>query len=172
MNNEQSMTVKSEAEKPKKEDEKNAHVIAKINDDYYKTSKVVIPKDVKSKKLQKCFEQLKRDFTYESQKNVVTVSYIDVNEKYSFERRQVISVEIEESNTDPKQHKSIYLHDRQIKDIKKALPNSFVFYNVSTAIFYHKKEDYLSKKQDEQTIHLKIEFDKTTKKEFSKGDDL
>lgn len=163
------MTVKSEAEKPKLD----AHVIAKINEDFYRTSKVEIPKDVKSKKLQKCFEQLKRDFTYESQKNVVKVQYTDLNQIYDYERRQIITVEITESNRDPQQHKSIYFSDTQFKNIQKTLPNGYVFRHVSTAIFYHKKEDYVfsHQKHDEQALHLEIQFEKITKKVFEKGDD-
>ncbi len=172
------MSVNSEEEKKETTEElldrisknQNAHVITKINEDFYKTSKVEIPKkDVKSKKLQNCFEQLKRELCYESQKNKVEINYLDINEKYSDKRRQVIQIRIQEESTDPKKHRSISVHDRIFKDIQKTLPKGFVFSNIQTMVHYHAKEESFFYKEDSQSLDVQIDYEKETKKIFGIG---
>lgn len=145
----------------------NAHVIAKINDDYYKTSKVIIEK-TNSIKINKCLNELKKILTYESQKNKVSISYNDINEKYE-DRLQVIKINI--THLDKKMntpYRNLNIYDYVFQDIIKAIPNGFKFHGIDTSIFFHDKKDsfIIKDNEDSLSIELTMTFMKETKYKF------
>lgn len=142
----------------------NAHVIAKINDDYYKTSKVIVEK-TNSIKINKCFDELKKILTYESQNKKITISYTDVNKKYE-DRLQVIAITIkhlDENNI--MTYRKIDLYASVFQDILNAIPKGFKLHGIESTNFFMEKKEYFDKK-DRLSLELRISFMKETKYKF------
>lgn len=140
----------------------NAHVIAKINDDFYKTSKVII-ENTKSLKINECFNELKKILTYESQTKEIRISYTDVNKKYE-DRLQVIAIRIKHLNeSNINEYRNINLYDSVLQEITKTIPKGFRLQNISATNFFM---DQNFNKEDRLSLELVISFYKETKYKF------
>lgn len=154
-----------------KQENQNAHVYAFRNEEYYKTSKVETPQNTSyrktySERILKVFEEFKREFTYESQKQKVKISYLDMEKDYLDPRRQIFSIVFEENLDDSKKIQSNGFSKNQRKRIEEILPKGFKLESFETSIFFYKDEDprnYFGK-IPEPKVQTKITYEKEGKK--------
>lgn len=118
----------------------NAHVYAKMNEDYFSTSKVIVPTDEIYNRqkytplVKEAFRQLKREFTGKSQDHKVTVNYIDLEADYITKRRQVFQVKIEQ-DVATTGIQSLGFADHELADIVKSIPMGFKLSGIRTSIY-------------------------------------
>ena len=154
---------------------KNAHVIAKLNEEYFKSSTVKTPLDeeaygrikkiVYGKTMTKFFEQVKREFTYESKTKKVNVNYTIIDDTFKGfgDGFKAIAIVMEEPLLSG-QHQTVSVNKDQLDALKEILPTGYEFQHVQTSVHYFDVFDRWFGKIPKPCISTTITYYKKNKK--------